>query len=1332
MLRGPASVDLLRMNRLLRRLAIRPFFSLRWAQEGSRDARIPKVGGGLAPGQLRAGGVPPDSGAVPPHPCAPHYNIMGPLFFRLRFPSWLGALLALAAGVGSMGPAAAEEATAGGLNFFENKVRPVLVEHCYKCHSAEAKKIGGDLTLDTREGFRKGGIDGPVAVAGAPDASLLIQAIRGDDPHLQMPPPKGGGRKLSAAEIADLTQWVHLGAPYPETPPAKKAAAKRPWSLAPVRPAAPPPVRDAAWPTSPIDPFILAKLEAGGLHPAPPADKPTLIRRATFDLTGLPPTPEEVAAFVGDTSPAAFAAVVDRLLASPRHGEHWGRHWLDVVRYADTAGDTADYPLPEAWRYRNYVIDSFNTDKPYDQFIREQIAGDIMAQQGPPERYAEQVTATGFLALSRRFGFDSENYHHLTIQDTIDTLGQSVLGLTLGCARCHDHKFDPVTVQDYYGLFGIFESTKYAFPGSEQKQRQRSAVPLVPWEASRGAWEKMQAGFAALGLAPAAVLRSLDDMDGDFEMQKPASGGSNGVLVPPWFYRGKVAVTGAQSPFRHLYPFGNVAASLPGGAEPYAVWQTFHPARRSGIVQVNVEFRAARDPAAPGRHRLTLGAQGQPPALEAFISAAALSFSEGGEAREIPLPQPGEWHCLQLVLDLGARTFAGSVGTPGQVTRFAPRPMGDQAGGAIDSVALDSTGSGDAPRPPLDIDNLAVPSAPLPAVSLTSAGPGPDAPSLEALRAAWQELAGLDGDLEGQVNGSAPSANWHPGPQSAAQISTAAQSPFQNIYPSGTLGIHLPATADGAYNGYGNRLPQAYGAEGAPILHVSFDFRCGADPTALGTWRFHLGHTAATPAVQLECRGADLFCGRGDAPVRAAPLQAGQWHQVQLALDLKAKTFTGTVTTPERQTALAGKLASGWDGIIDYLFLDSGGHLRGAKPEIDADNFQISTEPFAPLAAPAIQWAGDSRSALHRARRAALRQQIDQRQALAEQARKDLDAQLAVGPVAMAYGVSEGTPHSARIQLRGEPDKPGSESPRSFIRALGQADLPATAVGSGRRELADWITRSDNPLTARVMVNRLWQYHFGRGLVATGNDFGTRSEPPAHPELLDFLAAQLVQSGWSLKAMHRLILLSATWQQASHPAAAGDPRVEALWGSFPRRRLGAEEIRDSILAVSGTLDLAPGREHPFPPATSWGFTQHGPFAAVYDHDKRSVYLMVQRIKRHPFLSLFDGADPNASTAARRITTVPTQALYFLNDPFVHAKARQFAQRLAAFSSAEPQQIELATQLAFGRAPTPEELAEAAAFLAAYRAELGASGESSEALAAYGRTLFGSNEFLHCD
>ncbi len=717
-------------------------------------------------------------------------------------------------------PARAAEPAPSQEAFFETQVRPLLVNSCQRCHGPKKQESG--LRVDSRTALMRGGSTGPALVSGKPADSLLIKAVKHQG-ELHMPPDK----KLKPEQVAILTWWIEMGAPWPretvatvfrsgEVTPEERLF----WSFQPVRKPPVPEVKNRSWIRSPIDAFILARLEAAGIEPAPDADRRTLVRRLTFDLTGLPPTPEEIERFLADTGPQATERLVERLLAAPAYGERWGRHWLDVVRYADTAGETADYPVREAYLYRNYVIDSFNRDKPYDQFLREQIAGDILARTAPREKYAEMVTATGYLALSRRFGFDPENYHHLTIQDTIDTLGQSVLGLSLGCARCHHHKFDPVSMSDYYALYGIFDSTRYAFPGSEQKNRPRDFVPLM---------------------------------------------------------------------------------------------------------------------------------------------------------------QPAE--------------------------------------------------------------------------------------------------------------------------------------------------IKDPKT------------------------------------------------------------------------------------------------------------------------------------------------------------------------------------------------------------VPVAYGVVEDKPHNARIHKRGEPLQPGDEVPRRNLALLDGVVAAAAidAKSSGRLQLAGWLTDRRNPLPARVMVNRIWQHHFGVGLVATENDFGTRGQRPSHPELLDYLAQRFMGSGWSIKAMHRLIVLSRTYQLAGGSPSARDPENRLLGRRTPQR-LDAEAIRDSLLCVSGNLDRSMGGPHPFPPQDRWNFSQHNPFFAVYETKRRSVYLMTQRLKRHPFLALFDGPDTNASTARRLPTIVPTQALFFLNDPFVHEQALGLAQKLRTNGPGDKDRLRRAYLITLGRAVTDQEEARDQAFLRKYRQGAEKSGvpagqRDELAWAALVRTLF---------
>ncbi len=1280
--------------------------------------------------------------------------------------------LGVALVVGGFAAPAAVAPNPGQVEFFEQHIRPALVNECYECHSAKKQK--GGLRLDSRDGLLRGGDSGPALIAGEAKKSLLIQAIKHEHSEAKMPKDQP---KLAPLVIADFVTWVNSGAPDPRDQPptesvpnhlawdAKVKARKDWWSFKTVQNPVAPRVQNTAWPSTSVDPFILAQLEERGLQPAPPADQRTLIRRATFDLTGLPPTPGEIDAFAADRSSNAFAKVVDRLLSSPRYGERWGRHWLDIVRYADTAGDTADYPVGLAWRYRNYVIDAFNADKPYDEFLREQIAGDILAEQGARERYAERVTATGFLAISRRFGFDSENYHHLTIQDTLDTLGQTVLGLSVGCARCHDHKFDPVSMKDYYALYGIFDSSRYAFPGSEQKAKLRAMVPLTPPVESQAKWRAYDQQVAALSdqiarqkqPVPAAVFRSLHDPDGDFEIQKDAAGGSYGVIVPPWLGEGKISVTtAAQSPFKNLYPFGKFGVNIGAGDKEYRLEQSLYPRRTRDTarrLQVNLDFRpAAPDAGVQGQHRFWIGARPNLPAIELLISTAAVFARAGEQTAKLAELNSNQWYNLQLTLDLEHRTFSGSVGRPESITTFSNQPFAPGWSGVIDYIALDSSARAGLVLPVLEIDNFGVQPEPIAPVSTTLpvvAFP-PGHPDPVALESELQKLVGLDGGFEWQTDGTPPAKPYNPGPNSVVKVSSVAQSPYRNIFPAGKLGVAMPNR--GEYDGFGLTFAKKWSAASNEVLYVAFDFRCGnQEAGGEGSWRYYIGHgSGSSAAVELHFNGSEFFARSGATHDPVAKLKAGEWNQVQLRLDLKAKSYTGNLATPAGSTRFTGTFATGWDGTIDYTFIDSYGHRPGVRPALAVDNFAFREAAFPPLDAPSVAETEAERES-RRDQVAALQQQLAVLGSEVAKASRELTDLLVEGPCDMTYGVVEGTIHNARLQMRGEPDRPGDEIPRGFIKALSGGPLPPDTAGSGRLEFAQWLTRADNPLTARVLVNRLWQYHFGRGLVTTPNDFGVRGQPPTHPELLDHLATWFMQSGWSIKAMHRLIMLSATYQQAGPNSVTPDQSPVAMaelnrgslktdarnteYSFFERRRLSAEELRDAILAISGELDPTAGRGHRFPSPVTSSYSQHGPFSAVYDHNQRSVYLMTQRIKRHPFLALFDGPDPNATTADRRTTTVPTQALYFLNSPFIHEKAEKCVTRLRSTSPDPAEQVDLAWRLTTGRAPTESERGEAADFLSAYRTELLAAGHTNAepaALAAYVRSLFGGNEFLHLD
>lgn len=685
----------------------------------------------------------------------------------------------------------------------------------------------------------------------------------------------------------------------------------------------------------------------------------------------------------------------------------------------------------------------------------------------------------------------------------------------------------------------------------------------------------------------------------------------------------------------------------------------------------------------------------------------------------------------------------------------------------LDFIAFDSAGTtpSASPLPALELDNIAIQERVIPPASLTpsvtSSHPAPwapeDAAELPALARELANLTGIDGDFELQKEGAAPARPWHPGPNSAGKVLARAQSPYRNHYPEGRLGLHLPNS--GSYNGFGQTLTNVWKAESTQRLMIAFDFRCNDDTGGGdGTWRFHLGHSHANPALEFAFNRSRFFRLDGNRRDVVGPIELGRWYHVQAVLNLQERRYTGSIQSPVGQAEFAGRLADNWDGKIDYTFIDSGGHLPGVKPSLDVDNFVVGESPLAPFDARPIPSNPPAES--QQARATALRNRIEKLTAEIEKAKTALSRQLETGPVELAYGVTEGTPGNAHLHQRGDPDRLGEEIERGFLKVLGGGTLPPNTQGSGRRELAEWLTHPDHPLTARVMVNRIWQHHFGQGLVKSPNDFGRRGRPPTHPALLDYLASRFVQSGWSVKAMHRLIMSSAVYQQTAltrtqpsprrpsteRTAAPTAPQVRTLppadppdtdYAGFQRRRLSAEEIRDAILATSGTLDREAARGHPFPAPTTWGYTQHGPFSATYDHNKRSIYLMTQRIKRHPFLALFDGADPNASTSERRLTTVPTQALFFLNDPFVHEKSVKLAERLQVAGPSDEARIEQAYRLMFGRSPTASDRTVAADFLAAYRAEVARHPDNQTdpditVWAAYGRVLIGSNEFLSVD
>ena len=841
-----------------------------------------------------------------------------------------------------------------GVDFFESNIRPMLAEHCYKCHSAQGKSPKGGLRLDSIDGMRKGGDTGPAVVPGDLDASLLLRAVNYDDDVLKMP-PKG---KLPDASIATLTQWVKEGAVVPHD--GQTVRAKRPpgldfesarshWAYQPVRRPRVPVVQQRAWSRSPVDSFVLASLEAAGLAPSTAADRRTLIRRAYLDLIGLPPSAAEVEAFENDRSLDAFARVVDRLLASPRYGERWGRHWLDVSRYADTKdgvlmfGD--DRVRPFAYTYRDYVIRAFNEDLGFDRLIHEQLAADVVAPKDQPWRLA----AMGFLTLGR--GFD--NNLHDQIDDRIDTVTRGLLGLTVACARCHDHKYDAIPTADYYSLYGVFASSEAPLE-----------LPLID-RPDQG--HLADAAEKAIGAKRLELLRFLDS-------QYKLLSESARQRTPDYLVR---AATTPPDPLETAIFFVSLA---PEDLRPQIVarWRRY------------LKQRARPDD-----------------------------------------PVFGPWHDLMALPEAGFAAQASTVAVRWQTEARGTRP--------------------------------------------------------------------------GQLN-----------PLIAEHLRHAS----------------LRSKAD---------VARAYGE---------------------------------------LIRRVDEEARSSSASAASAPDQAARRQIEAILADREGPAYF-----PRSQS---------------YYYMSRGEKdaFGGKITELDRLTVQ------APKAAPRAMVLYDAEEL-----------------------------------------------HNPRIFVRGNPSQSGDRVPRQFLRVVAGPDRRPFTHGSGRLDLARAITAAGNPLTSRVIVNRVWMHHFGEPMVSTPSDFGTRSTPPSHPELLDYLAGRLQREGWSLKALHRLIMLSATYQQASfnRPQCHQiDPENRLLW-RFPRHRLGLEAMRDTLLFVSDRLDQKMGGR----PVDVASDPKNG---------RRTIYGLVDRQSLPAVFRAFDFASPDQSAERRPRTTVPQQALFSMNAPFVVEQAKALASR----------------------------------------------------------------------
>ncbi|HVR73582.1 MAG TPA: PSD1 and planctomycete cytochrome C domain-containing protein [Planctomycetota bacterium] len=897
---------------------------------------------------------------------------------------------------------AAGRAHGEDFDLFEARVRPVLVKRCFECHGGTGNVKSG-LRLDTRDGLLAGGTRGPTIVPGDPGRSLLVNAVRHRHGELRMPPRE----TLSEDEIAGLEAWILAGAKDPRPGDGTPAAATdvegvsltRPPLLEPPREPPLPLVKLKTWPRSGLDAFVLAKLEERKLEPSPSADRRTFIRRVTQDLLGLPPSSEEVAAFESDDSPDAFEKLIDRLLASPRHAERWGRYWLDVARYSDTKGyvygDREERRFLHSHVYRDWVIRAIDEDLPYDEFLLEQIAADQLLASGE-RRDPANLAAMGFLTLGQRF----LGVIHDIIDDRIDVLMRGTQALTVSCARCHDHKFDPIPTTDYYSLYGVFLGSR------ERTVRIGDPPPAAAAAASPFEME---------------LLKRRQALETTLEKKREAL--SERLRAKAGEYL--AAVLDVENlPSEEFYSIRG-----PDDLNPVIVrqWQAY-------LFQAKKEARPA--------------------------------FLHWSELLEIP-----------------ARDFA-------------PR-------------AADTVG----------------------------------------------RLAALAGAPDGRA---------------------------PNVLVARSFEASPPRSRLDVAERYGELLAESR-----------------------GRWK------AALEAAAKE----------GRPPPQALPDPADEeLRQVLHGPDSPAIVPRGPVTE------------------IEWFFEE------GSRVELGKLQSQI-------------------------------------------------EAWLIDGPGAAPHAVileDKAVQRNPRVFIRGNPSTRGDEVPRRFLEAIAGPGRPSFETGSGRMELARSIASSENPLTARVMVNRVWLHHFGAGLVATPSDFGSRSEPPSHPELLDWLALRFVEDGWSLKALHRRICLSSTYRQSSddrpHPRGV-DPENRLLW-RMRRARLDFEAFRDTLLEVSGSLDGTRGG----PPVDILS----APFSR-----RRTVYGFIDRQFFPGALRVFDVPSPDQHSPERHATTVPQQALFLMNSPFVIELARALAARpdVASVDGA-PRRIARIHEILYQREATPREIEAGLSYISA--------------------------------
>lgn len=1258
---------------------------------------------------------------------------------------------------------AAEPDEARGLLRYETEVRALLAERCLRCHGRERQKSG--LRLDDQSAMLRGGDRGPALVPGHPERSLLMLAVEGHDPELKMPPKE----RLAPGELEALSAWIADGAPMPadqrqgvEHAPDEAgfdlwARAAAHWSFQPVADPAPPAVGDASWPRRDLDRFVLAGLEAVDLAPAPPADAETWLRRVSVALSGLPPEPSAQQRLLAEDTPATRDALVDELLDSPRFAETWARHWLDLVRYAETRGHEFDYPLPNTWQYRDWVIRALDADLPYDRFVAEQVAGDLLdpPRLHPTEGFDESVLGTGMWWL----GEEVHSPVDIRLDETdrtankLDVFGKAFLGLTVACARCHDHKFDPISTRDYYALSGAVISSRYRQVRFDTEVHNRGvAERLVDWElehaesvlealddARRTHLEGQLPALLDAVRARAARPRRADRVVFDFEhatwdgwdVQGTAFGSGPRTVASVNPRQGDVravgqglvdthGVTGEESSVDADAHTGRLTSPefvLDRRVLHLRVGGGHHPGKT--CVQLLVDDAVAHEvtghdgndlrpvavdvrPWAGRRARLRLldeesGGWGQ-------LIVDHVELSDDSRGRLGVDPAPDDWpaileaaahdvghplHALALLADMEPEARSAAVAS----WREAEDAYEDLAREVTPRVRRLRRGPPVQPLP-FEARTLVDWTEDWQALELT------DGPTfgLTTLPAGWPRFGD---DPERPLLGvtSAPGA-WARPEWSVLRVARGSEpDPSEIDWVQAGRTLHTPT-----FTLQHGRV--AWLAVGAGQVHVNIDghrmlkgplhmsgvrrFEAGATPT----WIEHdltdyVGHRVHFEFSPRDAR--DPF-----AVLQVVEEDARRERRLPESVSLEGFADRAREEQRARDEEHAPLphappwVPSSWDVIAHHDSLDEPTRrLLGSLYRPGSSNRDGRAYERFE------RWLAMTGPGLEHLDPAAAAALAERFALLAE-----IRAESRLAPALLdGDGVDE------HVLLRGSARTPGELVPRRFLEALGGVDAAAfdSGHGSGRLDLARQLIDPDNPLVDRAAVNRVWHHLFGRGLVPSPDDLGAMAQPPSHPELLDALVQRFRADGRSLKALIREIVTSSTYAMASaHP----DPRaaeVDAdgrLRSSFAAQRLTAEALRDSLLAVSGRLDTTM-----FGPGVPIHLTdslqgrgrpaQSGPLDGA---GRRSIYLQVRRNFLVPFFLAFDFPSPFAPRARRDTSNVPAQALTLLHDPLVMELAASTGERLLAEHADDGARVDALWRLSLGRAPRDHERDDALAFV----------------------------------